>query len=476
FTVNGSLVGSGASAMNISISDEVGSGGGGYSINETTAPGPAPPGRASFHDRYVKVLFTGDLGINSTTFHWSAADLSGVSQNTIRLFTWNGTGWILTPNQTLDTSSNSLTALNLLNITSDDIYGLFHTPPGSSDTGDAGGGGLNPAPSLDLSSDCSANILTVTSGGTPLVGAAVEIDGDAAGTTNSSGQLSFDGCGRDVTIRVSKSGYSDAVETFSLVGCGLCVECSADTDCPSAESCVSQQCVPVPCACGVVSDHMCVSYECCADADCPAGEECSGNSCQPVLPAEQCTADSDCPEQQYCDMASGSCRDVPAGACGEVRNHAFVPYGYECGTEPGCPGCPEGAQCVSHECVQADVSCPTAGKVGDEQACEATENGQACANCDFEVTDPSGKKSSGRTDNEGNFNLPLTLEGTYRVALLRDGQVIKTIEVKALPKATPEEPGKPAQGGTDAITLLFLALLVLLIIGAIIYWRGRQKK
>jgi LPXTG-motif cell wall-anchored protein len=194
-----------------------------------------------------------------------------------------------------------------------------------------------------------------------------------------------------------------------------------------------------------------------------------------------CSSDLQCADNEFCGIPpgqeAGNCEPVQPGACGEVRNHAFVPYGYECGTEPGCPACPGSARCINHECVQADVSCPATGIVGDEQTCAATENGQPCAECDFEVTDPSGKKSPGRTDESGNFNLPLNAEGTYRVALLKDGQVIKTIEVKAFPQGTPTEPGKPGgAGGTDALSLLWLILLLLLIIGVIFYWRRRNQK
>jgi hypothetical protein len=160
--------------------------------------------------------------------------------------------------------------------------------------------------------------------------------------------------------------------------------------------------------------------------------------------------------------------------CGYAEGHRLIQY--ECGPEAGCPACSGSFTCVDHKCVQNEISCPTTGIVGDEKTCAATENGQACANCDFEVTDPAGRKSGGRTDEEGNFNLPLNLEGTYRVALLRDGQVIKTIEVRAFPQAKPEEAEKPTTTGSDAFPLLWLVVLVLLIIGAIIYWRSRGQK
>jgi parallel beta-helix repeat protein len=470
FTLNNVTLGN----LTISLSDEVGSGGGGYKLKDTTSPGPAPSGWTSISGKYMKALFTGDLGINSTTVHWTPAEAAGFNEADFRLFTWNGTGWILTPNQTVNVSSHSLTVLNLINITSDDIYGLYAYTPSSGGGGTSGGS--NPSLSITLDTSCSNNTVTVRGSGIPQAGASVEADGESIGTTDANGQVTFEGCGHSVTVTASKSGFESATRTGDLVACGLCAppECTTDSDCASAEMCdSSQMCVPVECPNGTVSDHVCNPYECIQDSDCSSGEVCQSHSCVPQ-PQPECSTDSDCPATQYCD--AGSCKDVQAGACGVVQNHAFVPYGYECGSEAGCPSCPSGELCLNHVCVQNDVTCPSTGMVGEQKTCSATENGNACPDCDFQVTAPDGSKSSGKTDENGNFGLPLTLEGNYQVALLRNGSVVKVISVQSLPQATPGgEEGKPTAAGGDVMSLVWLLLLVLLVAGAVIYWRRRQK-
>jgi LPXTG-motif cell wall-anchored protein len=107
--------------------------------------------------------------------------------------------------------------------------------------------------------------------------------------------------------------------------------------------------------------------------------------------------------------------------------------------------------------------------------CSASEDGQACVNCDYEVTGPDGGKSSGKTDDDGNFALPLDAPGTYSVSLLKNGTVIKTILVQSLPLSTPDT-GKPTAGGSPDLTLLWLALLLALIIVGIVLWKRKQAK
>ncbi|MEW6722881.1 MAG: hypothetical protein AB1324_06480, partial [Candidatus Micrarchaeota archaeon] len=77
----------------------------------------------------------------------------------------------------------------------------------------------------------------------------------------------------------------------------------------------------------------------------------------------------------------------------------------------------------------------------------------------------------------GNFEVPLSLEGSYRVSLLKDGNTVKVISVQALPKSTPGEGEQPPttifQDGGMAI---FLLILLVLLVAGLVYWRGRGKK
>ncbi len=352
----------------------------------------------------------------------------------------------------------------------------------SCDTGDDGG---KPALSVDFESTCEGNVVTVDEGNNDAHVSVKDSNNEliASGDTVND-EFTFSGCDMDgLTVKVTKSGYLPKEMSVDLISCSECGipqlgGCTQDSDCAMNEKCLDGDCVQVPCPCGQVQNHQCMPYECCADSDCAADETCESNECV-KKPDEGCKADGECSPMQYCDIppgaASGSCKDV-TGDCGYVENHVFVPYGYECGDEPGCPACSEGFACVDHGCVQNDVSCPTTGIVGDSKTCEAKENGQPCANCDYVVTDPTGKNSTGMTDENGNFDLPLTIEGTYRVALLKDGQVVKVIEVKAFPQAPPEEPEKPVAAGDGLGPMLAIAVLVLLLVLGLIYWRSRGKK
>ncbi len=354
-------------------------------------------------------------------------------------------------------------------------------------------GGTTPALSLEFDSGCEGNVVTVDGAGD---GASVVVK-DSAGNILASGRTEsdefvFQGCGLEgISIKATMSGHLPGTlggrDTVSCEECGIenasPAGCAADGDCAINERCLDGDCVQVPCPCGQVQNHQCMPYECCADPDCAADETCESHSCV-KKPDEGCKADGECPPAQYCDVppgaASGSCKDV-TGQCGYVENHVFVPYGYECGSEEGCPACSEGFACVDHGCVQNDVSCPTTGIVGDSKTCEVKYDGEPCTGCEYVVTDPSGKNTTGRTDENGNFALPLGSEGTYKVALIRDGQVVKVIEVKAFPQAAPEEgaqPEKPAAEGDDAGMTALLALVVIaaIAVGAFYMMRGKGKK
>ncbi len=253
--------------------------------------------------------------------------------------------------------------------------------------------------------------------------------------------------------------------------------CADDEGCAVNERCVGGECAQFPCACGSYVDHACVPYACCSDSDCGAGGRCVGNSCQVPAPEHECVSDLQCPAQEFCDIpagaAGGSCEPVPGGPCGEVRNHSFVPYGYECGPEPGCPSCPEGSSCLGHECVAFGVSCPTNALVGTEATCTATREDGPCAGCTFKYVAPDGSGGTGATDEAGGFSFRMDRNGTYRVTLFENGEDVRTIQVRALPGAEPEKPegGGPAQG----YELLLWALIVLAALAiALVFWRRRR--
>jgi len=301
----------------------------------------------------------------------------------------------------------------------------------------------DPPLSISVESACGGNFATITSRGNAVSGATVKQDGDMVGMTDDSGRVALpEGCDKLVRISAVLSGYRQGFARAQLIGCLAC----ETPEPPPVE--------PIVCDCGFLFEGRCVDYECCHN--------------------------DVCPETEYCDIpkgqAGGVCRPV-SGECGTVGNHTFVPYGYQCGAEPGCPSCPADSRCEAHKCVGNDLSCPTTGIVGDNKTCEARENEGPCANCDYIVTDPTGRNFTGRTDEKGNFGLPLTIEGIYKVALMKNGSILKVIEVKAFPQAQPIEPEKDDQSTKkDDSWLLWLIILLALLFLAILYWRRGKKE
>jgi hypothetical protein len=295
---------------------------------------------------------------------------------------------------------------------------------------------------ISASTSCNGTIVSTTSHGSAVSNVEIHVDGGLVGTTNSSGQEIFDGCGKSVEIRASRSGYSTATETISLI------------DCESCEVKPPEPPENVTCDCGEVVNGKCKAFDCCSDAACRGNERCE-------IPTGK---------------SGGQCRPI-TGECGEAVNHTFVPFAYECGSESGCPSCPQGERCQAHACISNDLTGPQTGFVGQNSTVQAMEDGAPCALCDVVVTDPLGRNLSGKTGPDGSFTLPLALKGAYTIALLRDGVVVKALMINALPRTEPIEPPKPPIVLTeDGSWLLWALILLALIMFGLVYWRRRKKK
>ncbi|MBU1758366.1 carboxypeptidase-like regulatory domain-containing protein [Patescibacteria group bacterium] len=364
------------------------------------------------------------------------------------------------------------------------MYAQFPQLPGYDgydgyDGDDDGGHQADPDLNIDLESDCEGVTVTVTTDqGAAVSGAEVTVGIPTLfhGYTDSKGEVHFGfACDRQVDVYASHSGYHSAHTFETLIDCGQCEEpeCDNDDDCPDNQQCDDGQCVNVPCDCGVVSSHQCAEYECCANSDCPQGQVCQNHEC---TEPQGCTSDGDCEPTEYCDIpvgaASGLC--MPVTGCGEVVDHVLVPY--ECGDDPNCQECPEGFICVNYECVESSMEGPDNGFVGDDAEFTGKKGDEVCANCDVEVTDPTGQKWTGKTDENGGFVLPLTMEGPYTIVLLENGKELAATVINAIPKSTPTDEGKPTvaedEGGGLALILILLLLLGIIVV---LYLRRGQK-
>jgi parallel beta-helix repeat protein len=470
---------------NISVNDTVASS---YSMDHTVQPAPILPLRRSFEAKFISISNeSGAVAVDSGIWHWLDSELSlGVPpyvEPNLQLFLYNGTSWNPVNTSGPDTAANTLSGSSLSEF---GVYALLEFLPDGDD--DEGGGGPSEGLELDINPLCNGFVLSVKdSEGDPVENAFVEGTDDTHGSeftpryTDSEGKAYFTSCDIDITLSATKSGEDGDLSDFAA--CGICEECSTNEQCPDTEQCVFGFCEPVPCSCGAVQNHSCNAYQCCSNADCPSGQICESNICSPQY---ECDLNgpgpeddnSDCENTEYCEVPpgqpGGSCKDV-TGQCGFASNHAWLQY--ECGTELGCPACPEGQQCVDHECVANDLECPPDGIVGTQSTCRATAEGQPCALCDLLITGPDGRTFTGKTGPDGSFSLPLQLSGIYKVALLdAGGNVTKITQIKAQSAGAPEDGEPPSSTSTDPFSLLWLLVLLLLIIFGIIYWRRRGGK
>ncbi len=310
------------------------------------------------------------------------------------------------------------------------------------DGGDDDDGPSNKKFEVEVDSSCDENLVLVEDGSDPVNGAKVTVQDVsngpiASGNTDSNGEFTFSGCDMKVSVYVNKKGYSPKTVTETLVSCASCEEDEEPEPTPEPEPEPTPE--PEP------------------ETGTPEGPE--------------CTVDADCASSHYC-TTGGDC--MPVSGCGDVVNHTLVPY--ECGDDESCPECQDGYTCVDNLCKLNEVEGED-GFVGDNKTIKVTLGGEPCKNCDVEITGPDGKKYTGKTDENGQFVLPLSLEGSYKVALMdENGDVDAETTVKSLPKPAPVEPDKPTDTSDDGFSLIFLLILLALLLGGVMYWRGKGKK
>jgi hypothetical protein len=337
---------------------------------------------------------------------------------------------------------------------------------------------------VTLNSTCDGNLVSVVDkDGLPIpnVHLSVKKTADATpvayGDTDAQGRFTFEGCGAKVDIKATNPDYEMNVTVVTLIACEECAGCISDDDCPDNQYCNAGECLPVPCDCGVVTAHQCNPYECCSDSDCGENQQCENHTCVGI-PQEpetgSCSKDGDCPDLEFCYFAAvgaskGHC--IPVEGCGSVSNHTLALY--QCGNATGCPSCSLGFTCINNECVPDDIDCPPSATAGIEITCNATSGGGPCRQCDYVVTDPTGADKGGRTDENGRIRLPLGIKGSYNVSLVKNGTVVKTVAITALPAAGGEE-GKGTALFSSPIVIAGLLLLILLLAGVAVYFLRRK--
>jgi hypothetical protein len=395
--------------------------------------------------------------------------LDGVLNGTNPL-TINNTITIFTVSNVVDGQHNwSVSCRDLANNTGNSALWIFYVDT----TTNHGGANAMPTLTIDLVSNCSGNTLTVMSGSAKIAGARVLVDNAdnyayiALVSTDSNGQLTFDGCSIPVRIRASKDGYKTLEVIKQVPTCEKCVECVTDNNCPDSKQCIDQKCVALDCGCGAPQNHKCVAYQCCADTSCAGGQICDNHVCVKKL---GCVKNSDCADVQSCD--AGICRQVTG--CGTVANHVLTPY--QCGDEAGCASCGSGKACINHACTDVKVTGPTNGSVGQTVAYQVALGNAPCSSCDVRVTLPDGSTMTGKTDANGNYALLLEQTGTYTISIMKNGQLLKTITINA-PRAQPSQPGAPGEAGVQPELPIgaIVVVLVILLALAVIWMAGKKS-
>ncbi|MFZ5500576.1 MAG: dickkopf-related protein, partial [Candidatus Micrarchaeota archaeon] len=439
-----------------------------YSISWTTNSSALPADTASFAEKFLNIsIIAGSPSLDSLVWHWDDSEVAG-DEARFQLWKYNASdGWTML-NDTPDTAGNTLALADLASFSDFAILEDTSVPPTSQ--GDEKSSQPKEDLSISVSTACDGFIVTVRDDPGALVeDAFVEVVDNThqseldAKYTDSSGKVYFSPCDIDAEIQVSKSGAKGYRSLH--IGCGLCGECQSDDDCDDASYCLDNGCVPVQCPAGqVVKDHRC-GYQCVEDADCAPGQTCSGNRC-----VYGCYSDDMCSASQYCDIpegeAGGVCTEIECG-CGVIGEHACAEF--ECCADSDCG---LGEVCVSNKCALAGLTCPSTGIVGDEKTCNARQDGDICAGCDYQIRAPDGKTYMGKTDQDGNLIIPLDLRGVYTVTLFKDGQVLRTTQVESLPRPIIGEPERPVSF-IEAAQALFLVILVAVMLVVLTYIRRR---
>ncbi|VVC03192.1 Uncharacterised protein [Candidatus Bilamarchaeum dharawalense] len=126
--------------------------------------------------------------------------------------------------------------------------------------------------------------------------------------------------------------------------------------------------------------------------------------------------------------------------------------------------------------LNENLNCPNNGLVGTNKTCTVLQEEQVCKNCDYQIVDPVGKIYTGKTDEAGTFTLPLQVNGTYRVSIIRNGQIIQSVTVDALSSTKPIENPPQVYVSQDWTFLYALPIVLLLILAVYLYWRVTKKR
>ena len=261
--------------------------------------------------------------------------------------------------------------------------------------------------------------------------------------------------------------------------------CVNDGQCAATEQCAVGKCAPVSCGCGFIQNHQCIPYRCCSDSQCNSNENCINHVCilkppEACEPPGCCTGNLQCAGNQKCTIEAGAktgkCTAITG--CGVIANHAVVET-WQCGSEEGCPGCDEGG-CIDHRCVTALITAPTTVLQGEMTVIHIEVERKICGDCEVLITDPSGNRSRGAMNEDGDLELKATESGPYSITVSKNQVRLKTFTMKAVAKpSNPPDGSNPVPKNDDLLLpAIVVAIVVVGLIGVgavVFYLRGRGK-
>ncbi|MGV8085088.1 MAG: NosD domain-containing protein, partial [Candidatus Bilamarchaeum sp.] len=121
------------------------------------------------------------------------------------------------------------------------------------------------------------------------------------------------------------------------------------------------------------------------------------------------------------------------------------------------------------------LSGPASGVLGSTVTFSVTN----CEDCSVRVEGPDGRIVT-LTVTNGAVNLPITMPGNYRLSLVRNGEVVRSLNMAATSPTnvtpSPSAPPVPGESGDNGFGFAILIIIILVVIGGVAYYYMSQRR
>ena len=412
----------------LSLNDEVDLDGA-YSIS--WAQTPSSPPNLSFEFKTVNITrVLGAASLDSITWHWSDAELSGYNENGFRIWRHNSSNDWIDMGASLNAAANTLSLTNLVpeseySILEGEAIATPITPTSS------GGGTSKKTLWFNATAVCPGDIVDIY-------------------TYSSSGGIS----GVEVRAILSNpyQGLIALNDTDSSGHVQFNLPSSGTYDFYASASGYYQP------------DKIVIDFTPCSEEEVQnVTSNVTQNVTAPVTPQPECTVDSDCQQDEYC--SSGTCTQV-TGSCGYAANYSWT--NYECCDDGDCQSL---YACKDNACELKSFNISgSGGLVGSNSTVTLYSDAVPLANADLKITKPDGSYDILTTDSDGQIIFPLFLAGNYTIEFISSGTKLASLTLAANENA-PAQEAPVSILGVIAQAVVGLLLLLLLLIGAFLIYK-----